>query len=466
MKHPLFLKVLALLGVGSLLFVFLLNIQGIIWERQSYRSQALASVSQSIAGTQTLLGPVVHMACVESWDTKVKDAEGNRLVENKREFMLTATPHNLSVQTNVQVEQRSRSLYQANVLNTKASLKAQFEPSDSLKAKASVADSRMQCGAPILMLSMDDPRGIRNASATLNGQDTKLKAGTFHPTYKRGMHLQLPLSFAHSSEPWGVEMTVEYVGTDRLGIVPLGETTTFRMDSNWPHPSFTGRFAPSQRQITDGQGFTAQWRLTSVATDAAQQVAQAKPICGHPEPQDKGCAESIVVDFVEPINFYSLSDRATKYAVLFVALTFAGLALFEVMKRLRVHPLQYLLAGAAICTFFLLLVSLSEHIGFMWAYASGASATVLLLTYYARYVLGNWMRSLPFGAGMALLYGMLYALLQLEQTALAVGSVGLFVVLAIVMILTRHVDWYAQLAQMSASSKPAPQSPHARQEAA
>jgi inner membrane protein len=157
------------------------------------------------------------------------------------------------------------------------------------------------------------------------------------------------------------------------------------------------------------------------------------------------------VAFVDPVNAYSLSDRASKYGLLFVALTFVAVGLFEVMKKLRVHPLQYLLAGAAICTFFLLLVSLSEHIGFARAYAVGASATVLLLTYYASYMLGGKWRGLPFGAGMALLYIFMYVLLQLEQTALVMGSVMLFIALAIVMTLTRRINWYEQFA-----NKPAP----------
>jgi inner membrane protein len=454
MKNTFFLKILSLGAVGGLLFIFLIQIQHIIYERQSYRDQAVGSVSQSVAGAQTLLGPIVHMACTESWDKKVKDADGTRLVEEKSDHLLTATPLSLHVQANVQVEPRSRSIYNAQVLSSKTLLKAQFLPGDTLKPKASKADSRMQCGAPILMLSMDDPRGIRSAIVKINGQEQALKAGTFHPIYKRGMHLQLPLALATSALAWDLEIAIDYVGTQQLGIVPLGETTTVRMESNWPHPSFTGRFAPSQRSIKVNQGFEANWRLTSVATDAAQQVAHAKPICREHETSDKGCAESIQVDFIEPINFYSLSDRASKYGLLFVALTFVGLGLFEVMKQLRVHPLQYLLAGAAICTFFLLLVSLSEHIGFSLAYASGASATVLLLTYYARFMLGSWARSLPFGLGMGLLYSMLYVLLQLEQTALAVGSVGLFVVLAVVMVCTRKIDWYALLAS-SAPPKPA-----------
>ncbi len=450
MKNPLFIKLLALAGVGICLAVFLSMIQRIISERQSYRQEALSSVSDSLAGAQTLLGPVLHMACVESWPERAADRS---ITQEKREFMVSSTPQTLNVQAQVSVEQRSRSIYQAQVLNTKAALKATFAPSDLLLPKNTVAGSRMQCDNPILMLALDDPRGIRHASAKFNGQDFQLKAGTFHPTYKRGMHASLPpASLAAKQDNWSAELLVEFVGTQQLGIVPLGETTTIRMSSNWPHPSFTGRFAPSERNISPGQGFTAEWRLNAVATNAGEQVSSAMPLCNmHPEP-GKECAEIVQVAFVEPVNAYSLSDRASKYGLLFVVLTFVALGMFEVMKKLRVHPVQYLLAGSAICTFFLLLVSLSEHIGFARAYAAGALATVLLLTYYASHMLGGKWRGLPFGAGIALLYAFMYVLLQLEQTALVMGSALLFVVLALVMIATRKINWYEQFAS---SSKPA-----------
>lgn len=456
MKNPLLLKLLSLLCVGLALAAFLSMIQGIISERQSYRQEAISSVSDSVAGAQTLLGPVLHMSCTESWAERGAD---RKITQEKREFIASSTPQTLNVQTQVTVEHRTRSIYSAQVLNTKAAFKATFMPSDLALPKNTVAGSRMQCDAPILTLALDDPRGIRHASIKFNGQDIKLKAGTSHPTYKRGMHAQLldlPVAaLVAKGEALNAEMQVEFVGTQQLGIVPLGETTTISMSSNWPHPSFTGRFAPSERKISAGLGFTAEWRLNAVATNASEQVSRGMPLCDRHADASKECAEIVQVAFVEPVNAYSLSDRASKYGLLFIVLTFVAVGLFEVMKKLRVHPVQYLLAGSAICSFFLLLVSLSEHIGFARAYAAGASATVLLLTFYASHMLGGKWRGLPFGAGMAALYALLYLLLQLEQTALVMGSVVLFVVLAVVMILTRRINWYEQFSSTSKSASQA-----------
>ena len=250
------------------------------------------------------------------------------------------------------------------------------------------------------------------------------------------------------------------------------------MTSSWPHPSFAGRFLPSEREVKK-TGFSAQWRLSSLATTAQADIANGKRIClGADEGSDYAhsgatpgdCADSFSVAFIDPVNPYSLSDRATKYGVLFIALTFVAVGLFELMandphapplrgslppegaafssgggpatKKLRVHPVQYLLVGSALCSFFLLLVSLSEHLPFGISYAVAASACVLLLAYYASHMLGGLTRGVPLGAGIALLYGLLYVLLQLEQTALVVGAIALFLVLAAVMVLTRKVNWY------------------------
>jgi len=162
-----------------------------------------------------------------------------------------------------------------------------------------------------------------------------------------------------------------------------------------------------------------------------------------------GCIESFNIAFIDPVNPYSLSDRAIKYGLLFVGMTFLAVGMIEVLRQLRVHPIQYLLVGCALSVFFLLLLSLSEHLRFDVSYAIAAGACVALLTFYAHHLLRGWVAGIAFGGGIAALYGALYALLQMEQTALVIGSVLLFAVLAGVMVLTRRVDWYRLLGSSS-----------------
>lgn len=482
MKHPLFTKLSAIAAVILLLLIGLGLIEDILRDRQRYRTLTAQGIADSLAGPQTLIGPLIHSACVESWDVETGKGDERRMVEQRREFRLTAMPEQLRMQTSAGMEERARGLHKVNTFQLKAQVHAQWGSLAALQPRASVKNSRMQCGAPIVMMGVSDARGIRTARLTVgNEPPLTLRPGTFHPVYSRGLHAALPEAVRGKTDGLELALELELVGTERVAIVPLGDSSEVRMTSGWPHPSFGGRFLPSQREVR-GDGFTADWRLSSLATTAQADIAEGKRLCSAElaEPIDgaahaavgaqRDCADSFSVAFVDPVNPYSLSDRAIKYGVLFIALTFLAVGLFELMGngpharalrgslppegavlsagggaatgKLRVHPVQYLLVGSALCSFFLLLVSLSEHLPFGVAYAVAASACVLLLGYYASHMLGSLTRGLPLAASIALLYGLLYTLLQLEQTALAVGSVALFLVLAAVMVLTRKVNWY------------------------
>ncbi len=452
MKNIWFGKLAALAAIVLVLVIGLGMIEAVVRDRQHYRHLTEQSVADSLAGAQTLIGPVIHSACVESWDVETGKGDERRMVEQRREFRLTAMPETLRLNTDAAMQERARGVHKVNAFSLQTRIQAQWGPLTALQPQASIQGSRMQCGAPILMLAVADARGIRTAQLEVNAQELALKPGTFHPTYARGLHASLPESVRGGAEGLQATLNLELVGTQQVSIVPLGGRTEVQMQSPWPHPSFSGRFLPTERTVR-ADGFEAQWRLSSLATTAAQDIAESKPVCAGPvgedalryasaAPRDAGCVDSFSVAFIDPVNPYSLSDRATKYGVLFIALTFVAVGLFELMQRLRVHPVQYLLVGSALCSFFLLLVSLSEHLPFGAAYGIAATACVLLLAYYATHMLGSLRRGLPFGAGIGLLYGMLYVLLQLEQTALAVGAVALFAALATVMVLTRRVNWY------------------------
>lgn len=466
MKHPLFIKLAGLAAIVLLLMVGLGLIEDVVRDRQRYRSMTAQSVADSLAGPQTLMGPMIHSACVESWDVETGKGEERRTVEQRREFLLTAMPEQLKLRTGAAMEERARGLHKVNTYNLKSHVTAQWGALNSLQPQSTVKGSRMHCGAPILMVAVGDARGIRMAQVMLGEQALPLKPGTFHPTYTRGLHAGLPESVRGRAEGLTATLDLELVGTERLSIVPLGGNTEVQMTSGWPHPSFSGRFLPSEREVTK-DGFSAQWRLSSLATTAQQDIANSKRICvgSQDAPNEyavpgggtgSDCADSFSVAFIDPVNPYTLADRATKYGVLFIALTFVAVGLFELMKKLRVHPVQYLLVGSALCSFFLLLVSLSEHVAFGMAYGIAATACVLLLAYYASHMLGSLARGIPLGAGIALLYGLLYVLLQLEQTALVVGSIALFLVLAAVMVATRKVNWYGLNASAGGPRPPAP----------
>lgn len=440
-------KLLALVAILAVLLGALAQISAVVRDRQNHRQMAVQGVAQSLAGAQTLIGPLIHVSCTEEWISVVdKQPQTER-----REFQTVAMPSSLTIQGNSQLEPRARGLHATQVFSLTAKLTAHWASLESLKPVAQHASSRMACGQPALMMSVSDARGIRHASLQLRGQPLALQPGTRYAGYPRGVHAPLPPDFPGTAE-FEAQLELELVGTEQLSVVPVGSDTQVQLGSNWPHPSFGGQFLPVTRQVS-AQGFEAKWRVSSLASTAQHDVAQRKSVCTTAAdggtPGSRACAEAFGVTFVDPGNTYALSERATKYGLLFIGLTFLAVGLFEFMKALSVHPIQYLLVGASMSIFYLLLVSLSEHLPFEIAYAVAASACVLLLTFYAGHMLQGFSRGVPFGLGIGVMYGLLYVLLQIEQTALLVGAVALFVILAAIMALTRRVDWYARIRQMS-----------------
>jgi inner membrane protein len=249
-------------------------------------------------------------------------------------------------------------------------------------------------------------------------------------------------------------MKLGLVGQDTLSMVPIAEETTAHLSSPWAHPSFGGRFLAAQREVTP-RGFDAHWRVSSLVTSAREQVRAGLSERGEAGaaataaavvatgPRNLGPLQTFDVSLAQPINVYSMSTRAGKYGALFIGLVVMAAFMFELFRRQRMHPVQYGLVGLSIALFFLLLLALSEKLAFWLAYASAASASVLLLGIYFSAVLQSWKRGAGFGAFVAVLYGALYGLLASESNALLLGALLTFGMLTVLMLATRKVDWYA-----------------------
>jgi inner membrane protein len=405
---------------------------------------------------------VVARECSEAWESVQGEGKDRKTVTEQRHFTLSAMPASLEVHGNVALEPRHRGIFKVNGYVLKARLVAAWNDGATLVPHAEHPGSRLQCAAPVMFVALGDSRGVRSAAMQIDGTAVPVLAGTGHGAHPRGFHADVAESFAGARRPLRAEVGVEVVGTGELALAPAAGTTRVTLASDWPHPSFAGRFLPLERQVGEA-GFTARWQLNDLATTAPQALAAGAPACrlqeGGLDDSSAGeerrrppCVETFDVAFMDPVSPYVLSDRATKYGLLFIALTFVGVGAVEVMRRLRVHPIQYLLVGSAVAVFFLLLVSLSEHVAFAVAYLAAAGACTALLTFYGAFVLGGSRAGAAFGAGVALLYGALYALLQLEQTALLLGSTMLFLVLAAIMVATRRLDWYGVMQRLRAES--------------
>lgn len=458
MKNTFMGKALAIIGIVGILMFALWHIDDVVDERRMRQLEAQASVEQSQAAGQAVMGPVLRRSCTEQWDSSQGEGRDARPVVERREVLLSAVPTQLDVNGQVALEARQRGLFKINGYATRARLDARWADLAALQPSRSRADSRMNCGPAVMMVAVSDARGIRSAQVRLDQATLVAQPGTTHPTYSRGFHAVLPEAMmqpARVDQALSAQVDLELLGTTELSLVPLAMDTQVKWQSDWPHPSFAGRFLPATREVR-ADGFDASWRVSSLATTAPAEFLRGAPMCDLASStasaslsishgaggEAQRCLDSLGVSFIDPVNPYVLSDRAIKYGMLFIVLTFVAVALLEALGRRRVHPIQYLLVGSALSVFFLLLLSLSEHLAFGLAYGLASLACVALLSFYASHMLGGRRAGIGFGAGVATLYGALFVLLQLEQTALVMGSLLLFAVLATVMVLTRRLDWY------------------------
>jgi inner membrane protein len=444
MRFPLMGKIVGVGAVVAGLMVALGMVGGIVAERQMRQNEAQSNVADSLAGQQRWIGPMLQRRCEEHWTSIVGEGKEAKTIAESRAFVLATTPKALDVDASATLEPRYRGLFKVNGYALKARVSAQWPNLAALRPRAEHTASRLVCDAPQMLVGVGDARGLRQVALRVQGQPVDVLPGTPRKNLAQGFHASLADALVQADAPVKVEIAVDLVGTEALAIAPVGDVTHVQMSSAWPHPSFQGRFLPNERSIGP-QGFQARWDLSALATSAPRDLLGDAPQ-----------VESFGVAFIDPVNPYVLSDRATKYGLLFVLLTFVGVGLLEVLQRLRVHPIQYLLVGCALALFFLLLVSLTEHLAFGWAYLAAASGCTLLLAFYGSSVLGGVRRGAVFGAAIAALYGALYVLLQQEQAALVLGSLLLFAVLAAVMVATRRLDWYAVIAQMRSEPRPEP----------
>jgi inner membrane protein len=460
MRVPLLGKLLALAAVMAVLLMALGAVDGVVGERQRRQLDAEQSVASSLAGPQTIVGPALQRRCQESWTRIEGEGKDRRKVTEQRPVIQTLWPRTLAVTTRATIEPRYRGLFKVNGYLAQSTLQADWADVSAPQANAERADARMSCEAPTLAVALSDARGVRAAQLRADGASLPLRPGSEMAANPRGLHAVLPAE-ASRSGPLHVELSLDVAGTASLAWAPVADESTVQARSDWAHPSFGGQFLPVSREVS-AQGFLARWQISALATTAQQALRDGAVVCTLRDGSDavppppgnaaRACVDTFGVHFIDPVNSYVLSDRAIKYGLLFIGLTFVGVALVEVMRGLRVHPMQYLLVGCALTVFFLLLISLSEHVGFGLAYLCASAACTALLAFYGAHVLRGLRPGLAFGAAIAGLYGALYALLQLEQTALVLGSLLLFAVLAAVMAATRRLDWYAMAERAQAPS--------------
>jgi inner membrane protein len=438
-------------GVVGMVFVLLLIpitlINGLVDERAQRQRGVAQEIAASSYGRLTLAGPILSIPYREEYEEwvyedKEKHPERRRLERRRVDRVVRVFPDTQDMAGDVAVSSKSRGIFKARIFEWRGRIDGEFVLDGNLAPDRTHAGSSITWGRPFLSIALGDPRGLGDLpDLRWEGQPLKLERGSRLAHLSGGVSADIPAF--NVAVPFRARFSLQLAlnGSESLSVVPLSGGHRIALKSDWPHPSFGGQFLPRQYQPGE-RGFEGQWSIAALASKSQQQVLQQ--IAGQNScPADNVCADRMEVRFVEPIDIYSLSDRALKYGFLFIGLTFASFILIEVLTGIRIHPAQYFLVGLALALFFLLLISLSEHIAFGAAYAIAAAACVALLGFYLHAVLRGGWRGTGFTAMLGALYAALYGLLISEDNALLLGSLLVFGLLALVMMLTRRLDWYA-----------------------
>ena len=423
-KHSVIVKI-SMIAVLTLLMLIPVNmVQSLIREREENKTIVQEEISDKWGGQQRLVGPVLVLPY------KTRIAEGNPIVVKYAYFL----PDEYNIEGEIKPEERSRGIYQVLCYQSLMQVKGKFSFPDYEKLNLSA--DQIQWEDAFLLVGVPALQGIKNKiDFNVNGKSLDILASVApNDLISSGLTVKMPLNPTDIKEAYNFNFDLALNGTDGLYFAPIGKHTSIHMKSEYKTVTFIGDFLPNSRKI-DQSGFDAQWEIFDYNRNYAQMWIG----------QNSGISDSLLgVDLLLPVDQYQKTMRSAKYAIMFIVLTFVVFFMVELLNRKRIHPVQYLLVSFALVLFYSLLLALSEYIGFEWSYLISALAIVSLITSYSYSIFKSKKQASFMGVFLCILYVFLYVILQLEDMALLLGSAGLFITLAIVMYVSRKVDWYKE----------------------
>ncbi len=452
--------------VGLVLIVPLLMVYALVYDRQDQARTAQSEINAGWGGPQVVAGPVVVVPfrTTQTQNEEVNGKVTSRVVEVEK--LLYISPVANAVATEITPQERKKSIYRSVLYEAKVAGKASFALPDDL-ARFGVTRERLMWDRAELRMGASDARGLTSgATLSAGGKPLALQPGK-GPAASGGQGFFAFLAW-NGTGTIDVDYAFGLRGSRSLSLVPRGGRTAWAVSSPWASPSFGGAFLPDRREVKES-GFTASYTVDKLAlgmapvamedpgrpniddgdgrdgnvyaAEAASDGSAGNVAAGGADEVIGAPARAVTVGLVEPVDLYSKVDRAVKYGFLFIGFTFLAYFLFDVVAGARVAAAEYLLTGAGLVLFFVLLLAFAEVIGFTPAYLLASAAIIGLLTAYAAAVLKSWQRARFMGALLVGLYALLFVLLNLEAWSLLIGAVLLFAALGGVMYATRNVDW-------------------------
>ncbi|MCG9682164.1 cell envelope integrity protein CreD [Vibrio sp. Isolate23] len=432
-------------GFVLLLFVLLQipvsMVSGLVSERAYRQQEVREEIARSSSGEQRIIGPFIAVDFTET----VSSEERTYTVERQAYIL----PDTFDMTAHLDSFEKYRGIYKARLYKAQSALKGSFDLSLLNKLK------QYQIKKVTMVVGIKDSRGLVKLDAIKLGSKTfNVVPGTGIKQLAQGFHTSLDLVHLDPNQSLDFNLSFLLQGMGKLQVTPIGNTTSVTLSSKWPHPSFIGDYLPVASDVSES-GFSAKWASSNFSSNITQlfkNCMEEASSCDELEQRQMG------VDLIDPVDHYLKSHRTINYSLLVITLVFASFFLLELFQARPVHPVQYGCVGLALALFYLLLISLSEHTGFNWAYVISVLASTSLLSVYVSGMLDNTRQGAVFGASLLCLYGLLFGLLEAESYALLMGTALCFVILAFVMVMTRKVDWYQR-------SKKVVQPPQARGEA-
>ena len=436
-KNSVTLKLITITILMLLLLIPTSMIKSVIHEREYLSEQTSVEVSSKWAESQQINGPVLTIPILYEYEEEIDDKKKKtRIVQQTHYYHML--PEALNINGEVTPERLKRGIYEVVVYQSELGITGKFKlDHTTLNQKIKQANLKeIRYDQAFLTIGISDLRGIKDQIAVRwNDQPLMAKPGSLISSMiSSGVTIELPNLKDMMDSAIGFDFTLALQGSKNMSFVPLGNVTEVALQSNWDSPSFNGNFLPDFREVTES-GFSAKWKVLQLNRNLPQSWLGTNH-------GDNMRNAAFGVDLISPIDDYKKSVRSAKYAVMTIALTFLIFFLVEILNKRRIHPFQYALVGLGLCLFYILLVSISEHSNFNFAYGISTFGIITMISLYSLSVFKAKGLTTLLVATLLGIYGFLFVTLQLADYALLMGSIGLTIILGLTMYFTRNINWY------------------------
>ncbi len=439
-----------MLMVGFLILILLIplkSIEGLIRERSSRKHEVINEINEKWGNQVVLSGPILKIPYKTYTETiKIDQETGQSIKEQKSHINIAYFfPEDLNIDANINAHTKSRSIYTTSVFNSKMKINGRFAKPDF--ASKDINNEDIIWNKATIIINSSNLKGITNdVSIHFNNEEYafvpkyKTPKTNYDRQYNEYISLQELESTYLNPELLPKEASVNFSfnfnvnGSEQISFIPIGKETKVKMGSNWESPSFFGNFLPVNNidENISKDGFKADWKVLQINRQFEQQFFNTLPDLNE---------FAFGVKLITPVDEYQKSERTAKYGFMVIALTFLVFFLIQTLSKIRIHPFQYLMIGIALIMFYTLLISITEHSSYFTAYMISGSAIIILISIYSKSILKNIKFPIFIATSLTALYTFIFVIIQLENYALLVGSIGLFIILAAVMFFSRKIDW-------------------------